>query len=238
LEEGEKETKVKGTKQKATATLTKDGNIRDLLPKLKAMCMSDRDYLEKGTRAFTSWIRGYKEHQLGFIFRWKKVDLGALATSFALLRLPKMPELKDVHDKLKGFTAAPPEVDIHGIKYADKQREKQRQERLKKEMASGGKNAKAIKAERKKADKEMRKKKWEQSQREKGRKIDVKKRGRNERIVDEWEELGEEERMWKRMKRGKISKAEYERWESGGTKAGNKKRKAGDIDEDDGSDEE
>eukprot|EP00520_Triparma_pacifica_P015176 CAMPEP_0118671998 /NCGR_PEP_ID=MMETSP0785-20121206/22303_1 /TAXON_ID=91992 /ORGANISM="Bolidomonas pacifica, Strain CCMP 1866" /LENGTH=660 /DNA_ID=CAMNT_0006566925 /DNA_START=125 /DNA_END=2105 /DNA_ORIENTATION=+ len=195
------------TKVKATSTITSDGMIRDVLPRLRKLCLTDRLYLEKGTSAFTSWVRGYKEHQLTFVFRWKKVDVGALATGFALLRLPKMPEMKELHGKIKGWESAGREVDIHKIKYKDKEREKQRQARLKKEAEEGGgKNAKQLKAEKKKADKEERKKKWEKKQKEMGRKTDVKKRGRNERIVDEWEELGEEERMYKRMRRGKISK--------------------------------
>jgi ATP-dependent RNA helicase DDX55/SPB4 len=31
--------------------------------------LKDRDMLEKGTKAFTSYIRAYKEHQCAFIFR-------------------------------------------------------------------------------------------------------------------------------------------------------------------------
>jgi hypothetical protein len=49
--------------------------------------------LEKGTRAFTAFVRAYKEHQCQFIFRFAKLDLGAMARSYALLRLPRMPEL-------------------------------------------------------------------------------------------------------------------------------------------------
>ncbi|GMI09576.1 hypothetical protein TrRE_jg9815 [Triparma retinervis] len=219
-------------KFKATDTITSSGKIRSVLPKLRNLCLTDRDYLEKGTKAFTSWVRGYKEHQLAFVFRWKKVDLGSLATSFALLKLPKMPELKECHDKLKGFTPAGREVDIVGITYKDKEREKQRQTRLKKE---GGKNKKALKAEQKKADKAQRKKEWEQKQRDLGKKTDVKKRGRNERIRDEWDELGEEERMYKRMRKGKISKEEYERWERGDR--GEKKGKEEVEDDSDGSED-
>ena len=43
--------------------------ITDSLPKLRKLCMEDRDVLEKGTKAYTSYVRAYKEHQCAFIFR-------------------------------------------------------------------------------------------------------------------------------------------------------------------------
>ena len=45
-------------------------------------------------RAYVSYIRGYKEHHCKYIFRLSDLDLGDLAMAFALLRLPKMQELK------------------------------------------------------------------------------------------------------------------------------------------------
>jgi ATP-dependent RNA helicase DDX55/SPB4 len=50
--------------------------------------------MEKGTRAFVSYVRGYKEHQCRFIFRFPELDLGRMATAFALLQLPKMKEVR------------------------------------------------------------------------------------------------------------------------------------------------
>ena len=43
--------------------------IPDVLPMIRNMVLTDRDMLEKGTKAFTSYIRGYKEHHCAFIFR-------------------------------------------------------------------------------------------------------------------------------------------------------------------------
>ena len=43
--------------------------IPDILGKIKSIELNDRDVLEKGTKAFTSYIRAYKEHQCAFIFR-------------------------------------------------------------------------------------------------------------------------------------------------------------------------
>ena len=40
-----------------------------LLNQVKSIAMEDRNVLEKGTWAFISYVRAYKEHKLGFIFR-------------------------------------------------------------------------------------------------------------------------------------------------------------------------
>jgi hypothetical protein len=46
----------------------------------RAIAEKDRDIMEKGARAFVSFVRGYKEHQCNFIFRLAELDLGKLAT--------------------------------------------------------------------------------------------------------------------------------------------------------------
>jgi ATP-dependent RNA helicase DDX55/SPB4 len=45
-------------------------SIPDVLPNIRKMVLKDRDILEKGTKAFTSYIRAYKEHLCAFIFRY------------------------------------------------------------------------------------------------------------------------------------------------------------------------
>ena len=50
--------------------------------------------MEKGTRAFVSYIRGYKEHHCRFIFRHKELELAKLARAMGLLRLPRMKEIR------------------------------------------------------------------------------------------------------------------------------------------------
>ena len=46
-----------------------DAFVTDVLPTIRKLVLKDRDVLEKGTKAFTSYIRAYKEHNCGFIFR-------------------------------------------------------------------------------------------------------------------------------------------------------------------------
>ena len=137
-----------------------------------------------------------------------------LATTFCLLRLPKMPELRDVLNKHKGrlphFTPAGPEVDIFGIPFSDKTRDRARQKRLQEVQAAGGKSAKLLEAEQRKERKELKQKERRQKAVEKGRNPD-KKRGKRAQIVDEWDDLAKEERLVKKLRRGKISKDEFDK---------------------------
>jgi len=120
-----------------------------------------------------------------------------------------MPELK-VHLGKLNFTPAGPEVNIYGIAFKDKVREKARQKRLAAELAAGGKNAKQIKAEQRAAEKIQRAKERRQEAIAKGRNPD-KKRGKQQRIFDEWDELAREERLHKKLKKGKMSLSDYDR---------------------------
>jgi hypothetical protein len=66
----------------------------DVCTVVRSESARDRDLLEKGTRAFVGFMRGYKEHQCKFIFRPEALDIPALALSFGLVRLPKVDELR------------------------------------------------------------------------------------------------------------------------------------------------
>ena len=45
-------------------------SIENILPILTNLVVQDRDLLEKGTKAFISYVRAYKEHHCAFIFRY------------------------------------------------------------------------------------------------------------------------------------------------------------------------
>lgn len=47
-------------------------------------------------KAFVSFVRAYSKHEASYVFRVKDLDLVGLAKSFGLLRLPRMPELKEL----------------------------------------------------------------------------------------------------------------------------------------------
>ncbi len=81
---------------------------------LRKLSEHDRDIMEKGIKAFVSFVRAYKEHQCKFIFRLADLDLAQLATALGLLRLPKMPEMRKTKQRLEGFT--PSAMDPNDVK--------------------------------------------------------------------------------------------------------------------------
>ena len=59
--------------------------------------------------------------------RIKDLDLGGAASSYGLLKMPKMPELRGI--KISNFTEV--KMDLNSVSYKDKLREKERQDKLK-----------------------------------------------------------------------------------------------------------
>lgn len=61
---------------------------------MREVVMKDRALHEKGMKAFVSHVRAHSKHQTASIFRVSDIQWKDLAESYALLRMPKMPELK------------------------------------------------------------------------------------------------------------------------------------------------
>jgi ATP-dependent RNA helicase DDX55/SPB4 len=143
-----------------------------------------------------------------------------------------MPELRDKN--LPNFTPAGPEINIHSIPFKDRTREAARQKRLQAELAAGGKNAKQIKAEQKAAERIAKQKERRAVEIAKGRNPH-KKKGKQQRIFDEWDELAKEERLYKKLRTKKISKEDYDKLMYGGGKKAGGLDEAGDSDVDSAS---
>ncbi len=56
-----------------------------LLTSLRDLALSDRDVMEKGQKAYVSWIRAYKEHQCSFIFVFNQLPFASVAKGMGLL---------------------------------------------------------------------------------------------------------------------------------------------------------
>ncbi|KAI3930046.1 hypothetical protein MKW92_014906 [Papaver armeniacum] len=154
----------------------------------------DRDVMDKGARAFVSFIRAYKEHHLHFIFKWKELDVEELAMGFGLLCLPKMSELKNRSLVTHGFVPDE-DVNLAEIKYKDKSREKQRQKTLKLEKAAQLQELKSNKPKPNPNASVTRKK--------------TAKQRRAAQSVDDADELDRDYRALKKLKRGAIDEAEF-----------------------------
>ncbi|PWN54113.1 DEAD-domain-containing protein [Violaceomyces palustris] len=118
-----------------------DEDARSLESEVRSIVRTDRELWELGVRAFVSFVRSYSKHEAAYIFRSQDLNLGLVARSFGLLRLPKMPEVqawRDSHNgKGKGSSDnavvegedigfEEEEIDLKTFAYADKLREKQR----------------------------------------------------------------------------------------------------------------
>ncbi|XP_062038552.1 ATP-dependent RNA helicase DDX55 [Lepus europaeus] len=192
-------------------------NPADLLPKLRSMALADRAVFEKGMKAFVSYIQAYAKHECSLIFRVKDLDFASLARGFALLRMPKMPELRG-----KNFPDfVPVDVDTDTIPFKDKTREKQRQKRLeqRKEKSDNEGRRKFIKNKawsKQKAKREKKKKMNEKRKRQEGSDIEE----------EDMEELLNDTRLLKKLKKGKITEEEFEK---GVLTSGKRTSKAADV---------
>uniref|UniRef100_A0A2K5ZQE2 ATP-dependent RNA helicase n=1 Tax=Mandrillus leucophaeus TaxID=9568 RepID=A0A2K5ZQE2_MANLE len=178
-------------------------NTVDLLPKLKSMALADRAVFEKGMKAFVSYVQAYAKHECNLIFRLKDLDFASLAQGFALLRMPKMPELRG--KQFPDFV--PVDVNTDTIPFKDKIREKQRQKLLEQQRREKTENEgrrKFIKNKawsKQKAKKEKKKKMNEKRKREEGSDIED----------EDMEELLNDTRLLKKLKKGKITEEEFEK---------------------------
>jgi len=166
----------------------------------RAIAEKDRDIMEKGARAFVSFVRGYKEHQCNFIFRLAELDLGKLATGIGLMGLPKMPETTGKHAKSKITTFTPSSVDPDSVKFRDKGREKQRQ------MMLAGRESK--REEETAINDERKKEKKKEANFEEVKKTSHKRQKAQER--QEEFEIAEEYRLVMKLRRKQITEAEFD----------------------------
>ncbi|XP_076020242.1 ATP-dependent RNA helicase DDX55 [Genypterus blacodes] len=201
-------------------------DVVDILPKVKAWCLTDRAVFDRSMRAFVSCVQAYAKHECSLIFRTKDLDFAALARGFALLRLPKMPELRG--KTFPDFIETT--VDTDTIRYKDKQRQKLRRKML---------------AEQKEADLTappkktwVKNKSWskQKSKKDRRKKVAAKRRRDWDSDVDDedMKELINDTQLLKKLKKGKISEEDFEKQVTEGPKS---KHKAGACDgDDDGGD--
>lgn len=148
---------------------------------------ADRALHDKGQKAFVSWVRSYSKHQASSIFRIADLDWEALGHAWGLLKLPRMPELKN----FKGDPTLGVTMDWDNYAYKDKQREKHRREALK-EKAESEANGIQQTSKKRAASESI---SWSQTIEKKAKreKRREKKKARKER--EKWEKMTEEEKQ-------------------------------------------
>ncbi|KAJ7773022.1 DEAD-domain-containing protein [Mycena metata] len=209
-----------------------DEEVSVLLGRIRKTILKDRAIHDQAAKAFVSFVRAYSKHEASYIFRVKDLDLIGVAKSFGLLRLPKMPELRDL--TREGWEDAV--VDWNTFAYLDKaqeakrlvdgaaaatvldtEREKRRAERAEKQKANGAWSDKVVKKEEreKRREKKGKKRKWLKTQVAEDAK--QKDGGHGDGAAgdavdegDDWEEMAREERMAKKMRKGDVSQKAFD----------------------------
>lgn len=169
----------------------------DIIPQIRSAANKDRDVMEKGLRAFVSYIRAYKEHHCSYIFRWKELEIGKLATGYGLLQLPSMPEIKNHRLSTEGFRPVE-DINLDEIKFMDKSREKQRKKNLQAKRAVQEQEKHHVpksKANAKPAANLLKKK--------------TAKQRRAAQTVEDDEELTRDYLLLKKLKKGAINENEF-----------------------------
>lgn len=96
--------------------------LPELNKKIHDMQRKDKSVFDKGTRGFVSHVKAYSKHKCHLLLRVKDLDLGKVATSYGLLRLPKMPEMKKQFQST--FVGPSESVNINSLEYKNKQKQK------------------------------------------------------------------------------------------------------------------
>ena len=165
---------------------------------LREASEKSRELMEKGVRAYVSFIRGYKEHHCRFIFRFKELEYGSLAMSMGLLRLPKMKEIRKAPKKfMECFVES--SVDADTVPFMDRSREKQRQKTLK-EQQEAAEAQRLLEADKPKPKKEKLK--------EEKRQTAFKRR--KEELRADIEEMEDDYRALRKVKKGKMTEEEFD----------------------------
>ncbi|KAJ5574093.1 uncharacterized protein N7459_008520 [Penicillium hispanicum] len=164
---------------------------------IRAVVMRDRALHDKGQKAFVSWLRSYSKHQASSIFRVADLDWEALGKAWGLLKLPKMPELRN----FPGDRALGVSMEWDNYAYKDKQREKRRKEVMEENAQSNGDQQQDSRKRRAGENAS-----WSQNQESREKKLRRKESKKARKDRDKWERLPEEEKQ-KTLETGRMVEA-------------------------------
>ncbi|KAJ6634707.1 putative ATP-dependent RNA helicase DDX55 like [Pseudolycoriella hygida] len=181
--------------------------------------LDDRTIFDKGNRAFVSHIRAYSKHECSYILRVADLNLGRIATGYGLLKMPLMPELKNMDSG--DFVGPENAIDFSRIGYKNKEKEASRKRKLEIYQETGqwpGVTKKFQRkteawslAKQKKA--EMKAKKDERRGKKQLKKASLAEQKQKKRkggyTKEDIEELAKDIAMFKKLKRKKISDEEF-----------------------------
>uniref|UniRef100_A0A6P7GBS3 ATP-dependent RNA helicase n=1 Tax=Diabrotica virgifera virgifera TaxID=50390 RepID=A0A6P7GBS3_DIAVI len=199
--------------------LAPDENIEALREQIRDVLKKDRAIMEKATQAFVSHIRAYSKHECSLLLKVKELPLGAVAATYGLLQLPKMPELKN--RDLSDFPQVPG-FDINSVPYKDKIRENVRFQKLEQYKVTGvwpGHKQKFVKkpteawslTKQKKEERKNKRQKRKERKEKLAQSEQPKKKKRKGISDEDLEELKKDVALLKKLKKKKISNEDYEK---------------------------
>jgi ATP-dependent RNA helicase DDX55/SPB4 len=162
-----------------------DNDASKLISKMRREVLADRALYDKGQRAFVSWVKAYSKHQASSIFRVADLDWTELGNAWALVRLPKMPELK----KWEGDKTLGVSLDLSEYAYKDKAREKARRVAME-EAKNAGPYVPTEEQLKKKKEREA----WSQKHEKQDLKEIKRERKKRKREAERLEKMTEEEK--------------------------------------------
>ena len=180
-------------------------NKLSILQCVKEINISDKWIYDKAVNTFISYLRFYKENELKYIFDIRSLDIGNLANSFQLLKLPRLKIKEFQNETIKNFVGDP-NLEPSQLVYLDKNVKKQME--MKKERINE-------KLEEIREKKRIKNEKIKLNGRNNGDKLNRTRKEKKEvkikNIIEQWDDLADDELLYKKYKKGKISKEEYEK---------------------------
>lgn len=192
--------------------------LRDkVLSILHAQQKKDRSVFDKGQRAFVSHMRAYTKHECNLLLQFKDLPLGHIATSYGLIKLPLMPEIKEEHRTQ--FLGPKEKIDFNSIPYRDKQKEASRLQKLEEYKKNGVWPTKKRKKMMKSQPWEQTKQNKEEKKQRRKKRKEVKqkdgdgKKGKKRKAVtqEELDELAADIALIKKLKKRKITEEQFEK---------------------------
>lgn len=181
--------------------------VRDMIRSaIRDATLADRAILEASEKAFLSFVRAYKEHRCGYLFKVKDVDFNSISDSFGLLRLPRFHEFTKVKEKISSRNEEG--VVIRDIGFKDKNRERQRQVAIKEAIENRAKRREALQAKSKKTKKKKKRKRsgGETHRQDDNTAVNV----GNDNMDGADEDFSLEAMQLRKLKRGRITASQFD----------------------------
>lgn len=120
------------------------GAFNKFIKKIRKLMLTDKDFIIKGSKAFVSFMRSFKEHKLASIFKINELDFPEIAKSFFLFKIPFIKEIKETAS-LNAQIATDHELALlEKIEFKNKNQEKMIKDKIKNDKEKSKKKFKII----------------------------------------------------------------------------------------------